>query len=289
MPTTIYQDWNPRHYYIIRNKTSGKLYIGQTIRIILEEYLGSGEYWKSHCERNGGYNKENIEVLYNKYYEDKNKAQQFLDEVYEKEGRYWDKGNTKWANLMPETTSAYDPLVMSEIQKRRIENGTHHLLKENRKVLHTSTELTPEQARSMASKRIEGGTHNIGCGKVYCVTRTGEIVNIDVDVYEAQQGEMCDWDYVRPNSNEGRNRTGKVKPEISDETKNKLRHVQMKQIESGNHNLKGSVTCRNKKGKVVQVPKEIYYAQVGTYCDREYVTIGSIEGRRRAGKPPRYQ
>ena len=45
--------WEPRYYYIMKNKTSGKLYVGQTEQSI-ETYLGSGPYWIRHCKNTVG-------------------------------------------------------------------------------------------------------------------------------------------------------------------------------------------------------------------------------------------
>ena len=56
---------------------------------------------------------------------------------------------------------------------------------------------------------------------------------------------------------------------------------QKKKVENGTHNLVGSVTCYDKNGNVVQVPKIIYDSQIGEMNDREYVFINSKEGKRR--------
>ena len=60
-------NWTPRTYYILRNKTTGMKYMGQTTKDI-NSYLGSGTYWQNHCKSNGGLNKKNIEVLWHKKY-----------------------------------------------------------------------------------------------------------------------------------------------------------------------------------------------------------------------------
>jgi len=97
---SIYQ-WHSRHYYILRNKTSEKLYMGQTAQS-LDKYLGSGLYWTNHCKAHGGYNRTNIELIWSKFFTSESHAQLFLDDFEEWNPEYWE--SDLWANLVRETT-----------------------------------------------------------------------------------------------------------------------------------------------------------------------------------------
>ena len=116
--------WQPRWYYVMRNKTSGKKYAGQTVRENMDKYCGSGKYWTNHCKKHGGRGRQNIEVLEQIWVADKVQAQEWLDAFAAENGKYWLRENTIWANACKETTgdSAFlgvdwsDP-VMAERRK----------------------------------------------------------------------------------------------------------------------------------------------------------------------------
>jgi hypothetical protein len=64
----------------------------------------------------------------------------------------------------------------------------------------------------------------------------------------------------------------------------KTRQNQKKLIEEGRHNLFGGVTCRDRQGNIVQVPKEIYHKQKEITEDMslwEFVSARSFEAKRR--------
>jgi hypothetical protein len=147
---SIYDTWKPRTYYILENKTSGKKYIGQTIQDI-NKYLGSGSYWINHCKKHGGYNRDNISIVYSEMYETKESAQDFLDDFKILNVDYWERDNKIWANLCEENTND-SPLTGGEIQRtnnlKRVADGTHHL-------------LGGEHAR----QRVKDGTHHLLGGK----------------------------------------------------------------------------------------------------------------------------
>jgi hypothetical protein len=96
--------WKPRWYYILINKTTNKKYIGQTTRKCMDSYCGSGVYWKKHCQKHGGYNRTNIEVLNQVWVEDIEKAEHWLKEIKETNKDYFLFKNKEWANLIEETT-----------------------------------------------------------------------------------------------------------------------------------------------------------------------------------------
>lgn len=79
-------------------------------------------------------------------------------------------------------------------------------------------------------------------------------------------------------SNKGKSRKGTAK------TENTKRDIQQKiksLVDSGKHNLVGKVTCRDKMGNVVMVPKNVYFAQSGNVETRDYVNINTKEAKKR--------
>jgi hypothetical protein len=148
---SIYDTWKPRTYYILQNITSGKKYIGQTTQNI-NKYLGSGKYWKNHCEQHGGYKRSNITIVSSELYASKETAQQYLDEFKMQNVNYWERDNKIWANLCEENTED-NVFTGGEIQRktalRRVKDGTHNLL-------GGETNL----------KRVNAGTHNFSGGEI---------------------------------------------------------------------------------------------------------------------------
>jgi hypothetical protein len=114
--------WQPRWYYVMVNKTSGKKYVGQTTQINMDKYCGSGGYWKAHCKKHGGLDRQNIEVLEQVRIADKAKAQQWLDSFAAENGEYWLRENTTWANACKETTE--DSAFAGLTDDQRKTNGT---------------------------------------------------------------------------------------------------------------------------------------------------------------------
>jgi len=165
---TIYDTWNPRTYYILENKTSGKKYIGQTMQDI-NKYLGSGTYWKNHCKKHGGYTRDNITTLYSKMFENKDDAQQYLDKFTKENIDYWKEHNTTWANLCEENTEDC-VFTGGEIQRavnaKRVKDGTHHLLggEIQRQLVKDGTHnfLDGENVR----QRVKDGTHHLLGGEI---------------------------------------------------------------------------------------------------------------------------
>jgi len=89
----------------MRNMTSGMLYVGQTFNLESRSYCGSGQYWVAHCKKHGGYGRKNIEIAQKFWVENKVAAQRWLDEFELANPGYFNRDNSKWANLARETTS----------------------------------------------------------------------------------------------------------------------------------------------------------------------------------------
>jgi hypothetical protein len=77
-------------------------------------------------------------------------------------------------------------------------------------------------------------------------------------------------------SNKGKSRKGTAKTE---NTKREIQQKMKSLVDSGNHNLVGKVTCRDKMGNVVMVPKTVYFAQSGNVESRDYVNINTKEAK----------
>ena len=122
--------------YILRNKTTGKRYIGYTTQNI-ESYLGSGSYWKNHCSAYGGHTRENIDTEWHDTF-DHASGLDFLSNFEEQYPEYW--LSEEWANQVPETLekSAFkgnmktifeskgNPFTGGEIQRRAHAEGKHN-------------------------------------------------------------------------------------------------------------------------------------------------------------------
>ena len=101
--------WRPRWYYVMRNMTSGMLYVGQTYNLKSRSYCGSGQYWVAHCKKHGGYGRKNIEVVQQFWAETKLDAQGWLDNFEQANSNYFERSSTGWANrarVMLEIASA---------------------------------------------------------------------------------------------------------------------------------------------------------------------------------------
>lgn len=120
-------EWKPRWYYILQNKTSNKLYLGQTKQDI-NLYLGSGSYWINHCKKHGGYTRENINTLWCEYYIDEKTALQFLKDFEDENPNYWRRTtNESWANQTRENTSdcTFDTYEWDESHRETWLNNTY--------------------------------------------------------------------------------------------------------------------------------------------------------------------
>ena len=229
--------WRPRAYYIMRNKTSGKLYLGQTTQDITR-YRGSGAHWKNHCKKNGGYNKKNIEVIWSHFFICEKSAQMWLDQFALDNPNYDSPLNEEWANQCLETTED-SPLMGGEISrkitKKRLEDGTHNLLGENNpshervannthnwqgntewhreKTLRQTKEgrnafVGGKMQRDTQNALVENGTHHL-LNNVSCYDKNGFFARIPSEIYhdDKNSGKTDEQrDYVHVNTLEGKRR-----------------------------------------------------------------------------------
>lgn len=111
--------WHPRWYYVMRNMTSGMLYVGQSYNLKSRSYCGSGQYWVAHCKKYGGHGRKNIEIVESFFAETKMAAQKWLNDFEEANPNYFERTNTAWANRARETTG--DSAFCGVTQEKRAE------------------------------------------------------------------------------------------------------------------------------------------------------------------------
>ena len=155
----IYNNFKPTYLMIKEHEITGLQYLCKTTKKDPIKYNGSGVYWKRHIKI---YGKEHIKTIWYELFTD-------IDELVSTAlalSENFDVVNSdRWANLIPENGldggygNAKNLLSVTEqrikqgthnfqkkghsslVQKRRIENGTHHFL-------------------TLSAKRVTDGTHN---------------------------------------------------------------------------------------------------------------------------------
>ena len=260
--------WTARWYYIMKNLTSSKQYLGQTTQDI-NRYKGSGPYWVNHCKANGGYNRKNIKVINSVWVDDLEFAELFLQEFENKYGQYWLQSNLVWANQVPEDTLD-NPFFEngSELSKvnnlKRVADKSHNFLKENRGQ-DLGNEFTSETAKLSNTKRINDSSHHL--------LRENETEHMR----EHRQNRLVGMnDYMLQNG---------LHPSQNDEAckiigeKNKVH--QMDRVKQGKHQFSNGFYAVNKIGNVVKISTEVYKSQFGAKHEWEYVHPTSAEAKRR--------
>lgn len=263
-------EWIPRWYYIMKNNTSGKQYLGQTKQDI-NLYKGSGVYWKNHCKSNGGYNKKNIRVISSWWVEELELAELFLQEFEHKYNDYWVASNLLWANQIPEDTLD-NPFFKNgaEISKvnnqKRIEDKTHPFLKENINGL-MGNEFTSETVSLYNKEKLSNGTHQFLKENETESMRILRKNNFNgMNVYQLKSG-------LHPSQNiESCKEIGR---------KNKVHNLD--RVDKGTHQFLNGFYAINKLGDSVKISKEDYKSQEGIKSEWEYVHPTSTEGKRRRG------
>lgn len=265
------ESWKPRWYYIMKNRTSGKLYLGQTTQNI-ETYRGSGSYWKPHCRKHGGYNRENIDVVNSWWFDDEEFAELFLLEFESKEGQYWLEENTKWANLVKEDTLE-NPFynngakISKEQNQLRIKNQTHNFLTGNRTDAMNSTQFTSESTKEQNIIKIEHRNHQ------FLKENETESLHKHRSEFGTRTNKLMLARGAHASQNiESRKKIGAKNKSHNDE-----------RVKNGEHQFSDGFYAINKTGKTVKVSKEQYKTQVGEKSDWEFVHPTSNAGKIRRG------
>jgi hypothetical protein len=166
--------WPARTYYILRNKSSGKRYVGQH-NSTMETYRGSGTKWINHCKKHGGYTVDNIEVIWSKWITEEDDAIDWLNKFSKENPNYWLNENNDWANQIPESHCTHlSPMTnLDSIEKMRqtklkiTESGVTRAYESSLKMAETrkstimpsgltmSQEASMKAAKSASHKRDE--------------------------------------------------------------------------------------------------------------------------------------
>jgi hypothetical protein len=175
--------------------------------------------------------------------------------------------------LSPELISE----LASTAANKRVADGTHHLLRNNNKALADGTHhlLGGEIQRKNANKRVADGSHNLLGGKIQRKTNTKRVVNGTHHLLKENGGSELARKINAKRIADGTHLF------VDKEWQSKNQH---KRVANGTHNLTGGVTCRDKNGNVVQVPKEVYQKQKEVTKDMtvwEYANVASNEGKKR--------
>lgn len=255
--------WKPRTYYIIRNITSGKKYIGQTTKN-MESYLGSGSYWKNHCKKHGGYCRENIEIVFKKKFNFENEAKLFLKNFEKQNPEYWLQENKIWANQVRENTEN-SPFFGKDNTSNQLKNCRH--------VSQTKTHL-------------KKGTHNFFGGDIQ---RNQNLKRVEKRTHNFLK-ENATEDFLLK-KREGNRKS--VQKKIGEGTfhlsSGEIQKKSAKErLANGTHNFSnnfGTIAVYDKNGKYKRITTELYYSE--NHLDAEsrmYVSISSKEGKKRSKK-----
>jgi len=154
-------NWRARWYYILRNKTTGKCYVGQTVKPNMDSYCGSGKYWVTHCKKHGGHNRQNIEVLEQVWAINEQQATDWLDQFERNNPDYFLRSNSVWANRAKETTndSAFAGVTAEQRLEYAIAGGLATVI--NRPNFYS--EMGLQQGRRNADSGHMQAIQKIGC------------------------------------------------------------------------------------------------------------------------------
>lgn len=140
--------------------------------------------------------------------------------------------------------------------------------------------MSPEIISSLSSmtqlKKVKDGSHHFLGGEIQ---RKNSKRHVDEGTHNflGRGKEIKEWNLKRAADGTHPWKDSKKASERNKKTAEKM-------VAEGTHPLLGSVTCRNKQGYVVQVPKQIYHEQKEMTADRnqwEFVHITSKEGIKR--------
>jgi hypothetical protein len=144
---------------------------------------------------------------------------------------------------LSEENSKNHHFLGGDIQRKRVADKTHHFL-----------------GGEIQRKRVTDKTHNFLGGEI---ARESARKRVADKTHHLLGGEI-------------------QRKRVADKTHNLLGgEIQRKRVADKTHNLLGSVSCYDKQGTSIRVPKEIYHNQTGPIEDREYVHFRTKEAKRR--------
>ena len=232
--------------YLFVYKTThvnGKFYIGRHQTENLNDgYLGSGKWIKDVKDKTS---------LYREVIAEANSFEELIDLEEYYIDLYWE-----------------DPLCMnmkkasvgstSEDNFRNVTSGTHPW-------------QTRPDGTSSTSDKVKNGTHPFMSRPDGTNVQTDRVNNGTHHLLTRSDGSSVSSDRVNNGTHHLLTR--------SDGT-----NLQTDRVEAGTHNFlknKGLVSCYDKDGKFIRISKDLYYSQIGSKENWEYVGINSKEGKLR--------
>lgn len=284
------------YLYIKTHKKTGLKYLGKTTRKDYHSYPGSGKRWIRHLKKHGFDYTTTILLA--------TTCEQELKET----GIFFSKffnvvKNTEWANLVEESGSGGRTIEhvnieyrnkrlkaalntkeakerRSEIQKARVENGTHHF---------TSTDFIKKTAEN-SRKRVSNGTHNFlgENNPSHERIKNGTHHFLDKEKHKEMARKGAETKKRNGTSFSSTSEGKQMMSNLQQKRVKKGTHNFLgknnpchERIESGTHNFVGKISCRTKTGECVQISKDLYYSQVGPCENWDYVVVRSKEGIKR--------
>jgi hypothetical protein len=146
-------------------------------------------------------------------------------------------------------------------------------------------ELISELARKAINKQVAEGKHPLqqqkNKDKISKIAKERELKKASGGVHPWQRQEHIEMLAEKTKERNAKRVADGTHPFIGGEMQ---RNNMNKRIAEGKHNLAGGVTCRDKEGNVVQVPKEVYNKQKKVTKDKvywEFVQVNSNEAKQR--------
>ena len=220
----------PTFLYVKRHQKTGKMYFGKTQKANIESYSGSGVYWLKHIKKHG---KEFIEnVWVSEAFTDEEDLIEFATFFSEE----FDIVNSEnWANLQEENGIDGAPKGVANSGPSGAQNGMYG--RTGDKNPFYDKRHNPEQIQKWSETRLGELNPNFGGkafteetlkklrkpkpnkenykgtpGKITCIDKNGNAVQIDKDVYSNQKlisSNQSEWEYVNTNSKEAKRRRTK--------------------------------------------------------------------------------
>jgi hypothetical protein len=220
-------DIYPTYLYIKRHKITRLKYFGKTTKKNVEEYLGSGVYWKKHIKKHG---KEHVETIWiSEPFYDKELLIEFsifLSKLFNVEK------STDWANLIIENGLDGAPKGVKNKGPRGEKNGMFGKTKELNPFYNKNHSLEQKQkwsemrlgkknpnygAKSFTKETYEklkrpkpvGSNYRGSPGKITCIDKSGNPIQISKEIYNNQKKTnlpVIEWEYVNTNSKEAKRR-----------------------------------------------------------------------------------
>lgn len=196
------------YLYVKTHTKTGLKYLGKTISKDPYKYPGSGKIWKRHLRKHG--TTFTTEILL---------ATENKEEIKET-GLFFSKlwnivSSKEWANLIEERGDGNDNRdlldsgkhnfqnseVQRKIQLNRIKNGTHNLLKENKKKFNYKSRKGCPHPTTAKRNLLDTNPFR---DAVPCVDIHGKSIMVSKEYYYNQTGPKNCWQWVHTKSKEAK-------------------------------------------------------------------------------------